>query len=118
MAFLCVILAIYGIKYRMNKNRIKSPLNYTGGKYRLLSQLLPLFPKNISTFVDLFTGGGTVALNVSSQKTYAIDNNYNIIKLLSLFQKLSYEELLGKVNELEKYYGLNRENKLGYLKLL
>lgn len=101
----------------MNKNRIKSPLNYTGGKYRLLSQLLPLFPKNISTFVDLFTGGGTVALNVSSQKTYAIDNNYNIIKLLSLFQKLSYEELLGKVNELEKYYGLNRENKLGYLKL-
>lgn len=117
MAFLCVILAIYGIKYRMNKNRIKSPLNYTGGKYRLLSQLLPLFPKNISTFVDLFTGGGTVALNVSSQKTYAIDNNYNIIKLLSLFQKLSYEELLGKVNELEKYYGLNRENKLGYLKL-
>lgn len=101
----------------MNKNRIKSPLNYTGGKYKLLSQLLPLFPKNISTFVDLFTGGGTVALNVSSQKTYAIDNNYNIIKLLSLFQKLSYEELLGKVNELEKYYGLNRENKLGYLKL-
>lgn len=101
----------------MNKNRIKSPLNYTGSKYKLLSQLMPMFPKNISTFVDLFTGGGTVALNVDSQKTYAIDNNYNIIKLLSLFQKLSYEELLGKVNELEKYYGLNRENKLGYLKL-
>ena len=101
----------------MNKNRIKSPLNYTGGKYRLLSQLLPLFPKNISTFVDLFTGGGTVALNVDSQKTYAIDNNYSVIKLLSLFQKLSFDELVEKVKELEKYYGLSRDNKLGYLKL-
>lgn len=101
----------------MNKNRIKSPLNYTGGKYRLLSQLLPLFPKNISTFVDLFTGGGTVALNVDSQKTYAIDNNYSVIKLLSLFQKLSFDELVEKVKELEKYYELSRDNKLGYLKL-
>ncbi len=101
----------------MNKNRIKSPLNYTGSKYKLLSQLMPLFPKNISTFVDLFTGGGTVALNVNSQKTYAIDNNYSVIKLLSLFQKLSFDELVEKVKELEKYYGLSRDNKLGYLKL-
>ena len=101
----------------MNKNRIKSPLNYTGGKYGLLSQLLPLFPKDISIFVDLFTGGGTVALNVDSQKTYAIDNNYSIIKLLSLFKRLSFEELVDKVKELEKYYELSRENKLGYLKL-
>lgn len=101
----------------MNKNRIKSPLNYTGSKYKLLSQLMPLFPKNISTFVDLFTGGGTVALNVDSQKTYAIDNNYSVIKLLSLFQKLSFDELVEKVKELEKYYGLSRYNKLGYLKL-
>lgn len=101
----------------MNKNRIKSPLNYTGSKYKLLSQLMPLFPKNISTFVDLFTGGGTVALNVDSQKTYAIDNNYSVIKLLSLFQKLSFDELVDQVKELEKYYGLSRDNKLGYLKL-
>lgn len=101
----------------MNKNRIKSSLNYTGSKYKLLSQLMPLFPKNISTFVDLFTGGGTVALNVDSQKTYAIDNNYSVIKLLSLFQKLSFDELVEKVKELEKYYGLSRDNKLGYLKL-
>lgn len=101
----------------MNKNRIKSPLNYTGSKYKLLSQLMPLFPKNISTFVDLFTGGGTVALNVDSQKTYSIDNNYSVIKLLSLFQKLSFDELVEKVKELEKYYGLSRDNKLGYLKL-
>ena len=26
---------------------IQSPLNYTGGKYKLLTQILPMFPKNI-----------------------------------------------------------------------
>jgi adenine-specific DNA-methyltransferase len=36
---------------------VKSPLNYTGGKYKLLSQILPLFPNEIDTFIDLFGGG-------------------------------------------------------------
>ena len=36
---------------------IKSPLNYTGGKYKLLPQILPLFPNEIDTFIDLFGGG-------------------------------------------------------------
>ena len=35
---------------------IKSPLNYTGGKYKLLPQLLELFPKRVETFIDLFAG--------------------------------------------------------------
>lgn len=43
---------------------IQSPLNYTGGKYRLLSQILPLFPDDIETFVDLFCGGCNVGINV------------------------------------------------------
>ena len=37
---------------------VKSPLNYTGGKYKLLPQLLELFPKQVNSFVDLFAGGG------------------------------------------------------------
>ena len=39
---------------------IKSPLNYTGGKYNLLTQLFPLFPDEINTFIDLFGGGGVL----------------------------------------------------------
>ena len=37
-----------------SKYFIQSPLNYTGSKFRLLSQLLSLFPTNIRNFVDLF----------------------------------------------------------------
>lgn len=39
------------------ENYIQSPLNYTGGKYKLLKQIVPLFPTNIDIFVDLFGGG-------------------------------------------------------------
>ncbi|MDK7859437.1 DNA adenine methylase, partial [Klebsiella pneumoniae] len=50
------------------KEYIKSPLNYIGGKYRILNQIMPLFPKDIKTFVDLFSGGGNVGINVKAEK--------------------------------------------------
>ena len=46
---------------------IQSPLNYTGGKFKLLPQILPLFPTNINTFVDLFCGGCNVGINVECE---------------------------------------------------
>ena len=36
---------------------VKSPLNYTGGKHKLLPQITKLFPKDIDTFYDVFAGG-------------------------------------------------------------
>ena len=47
---------------------IKSPLNYTGGKYKLLNSLFDIFPNNINTFVDLFAGGFNVGINVNANK--------------------------------------------------
>ncbi|MCR4559278.1 MAG: DNA adenine methylase, partial [Bacteroidales bacterium] len=47
----------------MNKF-VQSPLNYIGGKYKLLPQILPYFPQKINTFVDLFCGGCNVGINV------------------------------------------------------
>lgn len=37
---------------------VKSPLNYVGGKFKLLPQILPYFPNDIDTFYDVFAGGG------------------------------------------------------------
>lgn len=53
---------------------IQSPLNYIGGKYKLLPQLLPLFPRQIGTFVDLFCGGCNVGVNVRAERTIFNDN--------------------------------------------
>ena len=67
----------------INKRNIKSPLNYTGGKYQLLNQIAPLFPKRIDTFVDLFAGGCNVGINIKANK---IIFNDNLTYLIELFQ--------------------------------
>ena len=55
-------------------NQIKSPLNYIGGKARLLNQILPLFPKQINNFIDLFAGGCNIGINANAKKVYFNDN--------------------------------------------
>ena len=62
-------------------NYIKSPMNYIGGKYKLLPQILPLFPKSINTFVDLFCGGLDVSLNVNADRVIANDNLSQLIDI-------------------------------------
>ena len=64
-----VLASIYAEKRVdiMNQTKYKqSPMNYTGNKYKLLPQLLPLFPDadNVATFYDAFCGGLAVSLNV------------------------------------------------------
>ena len=62
---------------------IKSPLNYVGGKYKLLDQIIPLFPSDIDTFVDLFAGGFNVGINVKAKKLFVTIMK----KWLSIFSK-------------------------------
>src|SRR5699024_3366332 len=57
---------------------IKSPLNYIGGKYKLLEQIIPLFPNDINIFLDLFSGGANVGINVKANKYIFNDMNYKI----------------------------------------
>ena len=64
---------------------ICSPMNYIGGKYKLLPQLLPLFPQNIETFVDLFCGGCNVGINVQAEKYIFNDNLSYLIDLYRSF---------------------------------
>jgi DNA adenine methylase len=73
---------------------IKSPLNYTGGKYKLLEQILPLFPQNIHTFVDLFAGGCNVAINVKAKNIICNDNIKPLIEMYKCFQNYEVSEIL------------------------
>ena len=101
----------------VDKKYVKSPMNYTGGKYKLLHQIEPLFPEDINLFVDLFTGGGNIAVNVKANKIVANDCEENIIGIYQTFQKYdNVDELIGQIEEIIKTYGLTIDDTEAYNK--
>lgn len=93
---------------------IKSPMNYTGGKYKLLPQILPLFPKKIDTFVDLFCGGCNVGINVEANKIICNDHIDYIIDLYNYFKSTNVDLIIEKIKETIKYFDLSLINQDGY----
>ena len=100
----------------MENKLIKSPMNYIGGKYKLLPQILPLFPKNINTFVDMFCGGLNVGINVRANKIIANDYNHFIIDIFKEFKEKSKEEVLKHIEGRIKEYKLSKTNEEGFIK--
>ena len=96
------------------KRFIKSPLNYIGGKYKLLSQILPLFPNNISTFIDLFSGGANVGINVDAKRVVFNDINTRINEIFRYLQVHSSEEVLKNIYSLIDEYHLSKTNEIGF----
>lgn len=98
------------------KRFIKSPMNYIGGKYKLLPQLMELFPENIDTFVDLFAGGFNVTANVQSNKTICNDLNSRVVEMVRFFCYADEATVLRRIEEKIHEYGLSKENEEGYKK--
>lgn len=93
---------------------IQSPLNYTGGKFKLLPQILPYFPQNINTFVDLFCGGGDVGSNIQCKNVFFNDINQDVIGILNAFHTLEKEDSLQFIRETIRHYNLSDVNTNGY----
>lgn len=96
------------------KKKIASPMNYTGGKFKLLPQILPLFPKNIHTFVDLFCGGCNVGINVQAKQYIFNDYHKELIGLYSFFKNIPVQQLLTSIFDIINHYGLSLSALYGY----
>lgn len=92
----------------------KSPINYTGNKYRILPQFIKYFPQNVNKCMDLFTGGATVAINMTAKKIIAIDNNPRVINLLKFLKEEKYENLIKKIEKTIEEYELSNSYQYGY----
>lgn len=101
----------------MEYNFVKSPLNYTGGKYKLLESLFSFFPKEINNFVDLFAGGFNVGINVKAKTIYCNDQITYLIEMYDFFLKTDINELLTLINKRITEYELDQYNVQGYNKL-
>lgn len=96
---------------------IKSPLNYIGGKYSLLNQLLPLFPERINTFVDLFSGGANVGINAFAQHYVMNDMNDRINDIFRYIISNNIDLCIDEINSYINNYSLSKTNEQGYLAL-
>lgn len=112
-----------------NKNVIISPVvKWVGGKRQLLNYITPLLPKNFSTYVEPFVGGGAVLFDIQPKKAIINDYNaelinvYNVIKnnpdeLISLLQeheKLNSQEYFYQIRSLDRsdtYYSMSSIDK-------
>lgn len=99
----------------MKKDKfIKSPLNYVGGKYRILNQIIPLFPDNITNFVDLFGGGFNVGINCNADTVIYNDIIVPLVNLMSNLNSHSSGVIINHVEKIISEYKLSKENVNGY----
>lgn len=99
-----------------NNKVIKSPLNYIGGKYKILPQILPLFTKNINTFVDLFAGGCNVGINVNAKKIIFNDNLTYLIEFFKTIQNTKLDTVINHIKNRIQEFDLSITNEEAYKK--
>lgn len=102
---------------KQQEKYIKSPINYTGNKYKLISQIRPLFPKEINTFADIFSGSGTVLINTDAKSYIYNDLNPYVSSIFRGIVNEPIENILQKIELLIKEYDLSKSNKVGFEKL-
>lgn len=87
-----------------------SPIFYMGNKKKLIKKgLIDLFPKDITTFIDVFAGSAIISMNVKADKYIVNDIDTNLIKLYELFENFSADEIINHINIQIGKYGLARE---------
>lgn len=102
---------------KSDKKFLKSPIFCAGNKYRLLNQLIPLFPKECDVFYDVFGGSGCVSGNYRGKiKTIYNEFNRKISMLYEMIKDTDPDELIGGIERYVAEYGLSAGNKERYLK--
>lgn len=104
------------MKYNKNTH-VKSPLNYTGGKSKLLPQILPLFPDKVGVFIDLFCGGCNVGANVNADEVIYNDQMCQIIELFKNWKDTNLEDTIQYIETQIEKFNLSKQNQEGFLEL-
>lgn len=98
-------------------NYIKSPINYIGNKYKLISQIEPLFPRDIDTFVDVCGGSGTVLINTTANHYIYNDINPYVTSIFNGLIGNRVEYIISEIEKIIDEYKLSMTNKIGFERL-
>lgn len=93
---------------------VRSPIAYTGGKFRLLPQHIIKFPDSIPIFVDLFCGSIVVSLNVYADIYICNDICTPLISIFKYLQIHSFEHILSEIQKRILRFNLSDSNQEGF----
>lgn len=102
------------LTFKMQGNFISSPLNYMGGKYKLLPQIMPLFPQDISVALDLFCGGASVGINIKADNIILNDSLTQLTQIYQTLQKQNIQEIFKIIWDTIATFELSNSAKMGY----
>lgn len=94
----------------MKNKYIRSPFFYVGDKFKLMKYLDKHFPENINRFIEPFTGGGTVFLNVEAKEFLLNDIDSNIVSIHKVLEEYSKNKdaFYKRLDETIEKYGLSK----------
>ena len=108
----------------LKKNILVSPVvKWVGGKRQLLSDMVPLLPKKISTYVEPFIGGGALLFHLQPSKAIINDYNSELMNVYTVIKEHPNELILSlenhRDNNSEEYFyeirSLDREKNFSQL---
>lgn len=96
----------------------KSPLNYSGSKDALVSDIIKTLPKHVDTFVDAMGGAFNVGANIAAMNK-VVYNEYNkfIFDIIKMLLDTPKDEMHQNIVRTVDEYGLTKSNKDSYLAL-
>lgn len=101
---------------RNKKDFLKCPFNYIGGKHKIMPQIYKNFPKDISTFVDLFGGGFNVGINITADKIIYNDQITHLVELFKYLDTHNYSDVINYIKHQIEAYDIKKDEKEGFLK--
>ncbi|MBW6483253.1 MAG: Dam family site-specific DNA-(adenine-N6)-methyltransferase [Vicingaceae bacterium] len=92
-----------------NNKTYRSPLFYVGDKYKLYPKISKYFPKAVNRFIEPFTGGGSVFLNINANEYLLNDIDSNVIDIHNFLieQAKNPKAFFDDVFEIIEKYGLS-----------
>lgn len=93
---------------------IKSPLNYSGSKNKLLPQMIKYLPGHIDTFIDVMGGAFNVGANVVANTVVYNEYNKYVYEIIKMLLSAKQKNLLEYIKEEIKKYNLDNGNRIEY----
>ena len=97
-----------------NKSFVKCPVNFSGNKYKLLDQIIPLFPKKIDRFIDACGGSFTVGCNIQADEIIYNEIDTKVFNLIKYLATCDYNIENLKIKNIISEFNLSKNNKEGF----